>query len=225
VKNRRTFRLLYEVRHRVLVLLGAVGLTLVFFIVLPLMQTISRPPRDDLVLQTVDLANVPPPPAAPPEEEPEQKPEPEQSPPELTEKAPPLDLAQLELALNPGLGDGWAAGADFAVKLNTFAASASDNDLNSIFSMADLDQKPRPIYQPSPILTRQLREKTPATVYILFVVDERGSVAESMVQQSSDPLFEKPAMSAVKQWKFEPGKRAGKAVRFRMRVPITFPKG
>ncbi len=33
------------------------------------------------------------------------------------------------------------------------------------------------------------------------------------------------ALTAVKQWKFEPGKRNGKAVRFRMRVPISFPKG
>jgi protein TonB len=31
-------------------------------------------------------------------------------------------------------------------------------------------------------------------------------------------------MKAVKQWKFEPGKRKGQAVRFRMRVPITFPE-
>jgi len=43
------------------------------------------------------------------------------------------------------------------------------------------------------------------------------------VQSSPDPVFERPALTAVKQWKFEPGKRGGQAVRFRMRVPITFP--
>ena len=32
------------------------------------------------------------------------------------------------------------------------------------------------------------------------------------------------ALKAVKQWKFEPGKRKGKPVQFRMRVPITFQK-
>ena len=46
-----------------------------------------------------------------------------------------------------------------------------------------------------------------------------------MVQKSSDPVFETPALAAVKQWKFEPGKRNGQAVRFRMRVPINFPEG
>ena len=38
-------------------------------------------------------------------------------------------------------------------------------------------------------------------------------------------LREKPALAAIKQWKFEPGKRSGQPVRFRMRVPITFPEG
>jgi protein TonB len=91
--------------------------------------------------------------------------------------------------------------------------------------MADLDQKPRVLYQPSPAMSRELRQKAPATVYILFLVDARGNVVEPHVQKSTDPVFEKPALAAVKRWKFEPGKRGGKAVRFRMRVPITFPQG
>jgi protein TonB len=61
-------------------------------------------------------------------------------------------------------------------------------------------------------------------VYVLFVVDQRGRVESPMVQSSTDPKFEAAAVAAVKQWKFEPGKRNGQAVKFRMRVPITFPK-
>jgi protein TonB len=72
--------------------MGAVGLTLMFFIVLPLMQTISKPPTDDLMLTTVDVGNVEPPPPPPAEEEPEPEPEVEEEPPELAEEAPPLDL-------------------------------------------------------------------------------------------------------------------------------------
>jgi len=105
------------------------------------------------------------------------------------------------------------------------SSGGADTSVDAIFSIADLDQKPRVVYQPGPILTREMRQKAPGTVYILSLVDERGSVVEPRVQQSSDPVFEKPALGAVKQWKFEPGKRGGKAVRFRMRVPITFPKG
>jgi protein TonB len=62
-------------------MLGAIVLTLAFFIVLPLMQTISRPPTDDLVLQTVNLTNVPPPPSPPPEEHREEEPQTDEKPP------------------------------------------------------------------------------------------------------------------------------------------------
>jgi len=216
-----------KARHALGIVCGAFGMTLLFFCVLPLMQTISRPLTDDLFLQDVDLGNVEtPPPPAPPEEEPEEEPELDEQPPELTaDEAPPLDLSQLELALNPGAGQGWMGGGDFAVKLNTMVSAVSkDADAASVFSMADLDQKPRPLYQPGPVFNKQMRRNTPATVYILFLVDEHGRVMEPRVQKSTNPLFDNAALNAVKRWKFEPGKRNGKAVRFRMRVPITFPK-
>ncbi|GJQ47698.1 MAG: hypothetical protein HKUEN01_00840 [Candidatus Kuenenia stuttgartiensis] len=176
-----------------------------------------------MAVRDIDTAYVPPPPP-PPEEEPEKEPEPEEPPPELMDESPPLDLSQLELALNPGLNEGWLSG-DFAVKLNTVAAGAGDDNLDALFSMADLDQKPRVVYQPGPVIDKQVRKKAPGTVYILFIVNQNGRVEDPMVQRSTDSVFEKPALAAVKQWKFEPGKRNGKAVRFRMRVPISFPKG
>lgn len=206
--------------HFFAVLFGAVGLTLAFFLVLPLMQTITKPPSDQLVVQNVDVANIPPPPP-PPEEEPEEEEEEEEEPPELNEEMPPLDLSQLELALNPGFGDGWMSG-DFAIKLN--AESGGGDDVDALFSMSDLDQKPRVLYQPSPTLSAEARRKTPGTVYVIFIVDQNGRVENPMVQSSTDPVFERPALASVRQWKFEPGKRNGQSVRFRMRVPIVFPK-
>lgn len=210
--------------HGVFVIIGALLLTFMFFIVLPVMQSISKPPTEDMLVQSVETANVPPPPP-PPQEQKKEEPEPEEIEPELTEKTPPLELSQLELVLNPGLagGDGWLNG-DFAVKLNT-GANGSSGDVDELFSIADLDQKPRVIYQPSPRITKEMRKKAPGEVYIIFVVDQNGRVANPMIQKSTDPIFEKPALDAVKQWKFETGKRNGQPVRFRMRVPITFPKG
>jgi protein TonB len=213
---------LRQVVHRALVLAGAVLLTVTFFLVLPLMQAIARPPEADLTLRAFDAAELPPPPPPPPEEDEPDEPEPEDEPPELDEQAPPLDLAQLELALNPGFGDG-AFGADFAVKLETLAGGSQSTD--ALFSIADLDQPPRVIYQPGPVLSAKVRKQAPGTVHVLFIVDERGKVENPIVQSSSDPVFEAPTLSAVKKWKFEPGMRNGQAVRFRMRVPITFPKG
>lgn len=206
---------------RLLTLVGAVGSTLAFFLVLPLIQAISAPPHADLMLQTMDTVELPPPPP-PPEAEPEPETEEEPPPPELSEAAQPLDLSQLELVLNPSFGSGLAGGTDFAMKLNT--TMAAGDDVEALFSMADLDQKPRVIYQPGPVVTAQLRKKAPATVYVLFVVDPKGRVTKPIVQKSTDRAFERAALNAVKQWRFEPGKRKGEPVNFRMRVPITFPK-
>jgi protein TonB len=222
VKPAKTDTSFSRLRHRLWVALGAFGLTLLFFLVLPLMQTITQPRDMDMELRDADIANVPPPPP-PPEPEKEEQKEEEPPPPELADEAPPLDLSQLELALNPGFSEGWMGGGDFAVKLNT--GLAKDDTLDSVFSMADLDQKPRVIYQPGPTLDAAARRKAPGTVYIIFIVDQRGRVENPMIQKSTDPVFEKPALAAVKQWKFEPGKRNGQPVRFRMRVPVTFPKG
>lgn len=204
-------------------LAGMVGLMLV----LPLLESITSTPPSDLMLQSIATANVPPPPPPPAEEEEkdEEKPQDEPEPPKLAEDAPPLDLSMLELALNPGTG-GAGLGGDFAVKLPVGDGKGGEEagGVDELFSMSDLDQKPRAIYQVSPQTNPKLQKAAPATVYVLFVVDQRGRVESPIVQSSTDPQFEAPALAAVKQWKFEPGKRNGQAVKFRMRVPITFPK-
>ncbi|MBI1335798.1 MAG: TonB family protein [Phycisphaera sp.] len=219
MKRRRS--ILGELVHGIIVMLAAVSLTLVLFMVLPLMQAISQKPATDLVVQAVDTANIPPPPPPPPEEPPKEE-EKQEEPPELQEEVTPLDLSQIELALNVGTGGVGSLDGDTMVKLPTDVASGSEVD--SIFSLSDLDQQPRVIYQPGPQLTNDLRKKSPATVYVIFLVNAQGRVESPIVQKSSNPLFNDPALNAVKQWRFEPGKRNGQPVRFRMRVPITFPK-
>jgi protein TonB len=223
-RKRNLFWYIRGLIHRAVVLIGAVGLTLLFFLVLPFMQTLTKPPESDLVVQTIETAKLEAPPP-PPEEERQEEPQQEEKLPELADEAPPLTLEQLTMALNPGFSDGWMQG-DFAVKLNTATAgSGNGSDVGALFSIADLDQQPRIIYQPGPTMTKEVRKKAPGTVYIIFVVDQQGRVENPVVQKASDPIFEKPALAAVKQWKFEPGKRNGQAVKFRMRVPFTFPKG
>lgn len=219
--NRRTSRALSRLSARLGAFAGASGLTLILFLVLPLIQAIHPPLRADLALQPVDTGSLPPPPPPPPEEEPEPEDEPEEDPPELEEDIAPLDLAQLELALDAGIGAGLLAG-DFTIRLGSVAATSEDVD--ALFSLADLDQKPRAVYQPSPVVGSRIRSRTPATVHVLFTVDARGRVESPVVQSATDPEFEAPALAAVRQWRFEPGKRQGQPVRFRMRVPITFPE-
>ncbi len=206
---------------KLLVLLGAVTITLVFFLVLPVIQSIAGGPEPEFEVYQIDAAITPPPPP-PPEDEPEPEPEEPDEPPELAEETQLLDLSQLELALDPGFG-GAGLGGDFAMKL--LPAAASGEEVEEMFSMADLDQKPRVIYQPGPQITPALKGKGGGTVYILFIVDEKGRVRSPVVQSAPDRVYEKPALDALKKWRFEPGKKNGEPVSFRMRVPITFPRG
>ena len=63
----------YRFRHRLWTALGAIGLSLIFFLVLPLMQTITQSNSNDLELTEVEGVVEPPPPP-PPEPEPEEQP-------------------------------------------------------------------------------------------------------------------------------------------------------
>lgn len=202
-------------------MLLALGLTVGLFLILPLMQAISSPLERDLALRNVDLASLPPPPEPPPQEQIQEEKPPEPAP-ELSEEAPPLDLSQLELALSPVVGE--SAFGDFAVKLfDEPGAAAGGQDLDRIFSLADLDQRPRVIFQRVPSYPPELQRKgRQGTVYVVFLVDRQGRVTDPKVEKSTDPAFEGAALEAVRQWKFEPGTRNGEKVQFKMRVPITF---
>jgi len=185
---------------------------------LPVLQHIAKAPQADTDLRTVDVAALPPPPA-PEIEEPPEEPEPEEEPPKLNEQDAPLDLAQLELALNPGFGSGVG---DFAVKLND-GKGVDRKEAEAVFSLEDLDQPPRVRRQIAPEYPAELRrKKLSGTVYVIFIVNKQGRVEQAKVQKSTNPAFDAPALKAVKRWRFEPGRKNGKPVQFRMRVPITF---
>ena len=225
--TKTVFTFAYQGTLRVLAAVAGLALAFGLFLVLPLLESITSTAQPDMIVQGVNTALPPPPPPPPVEEQKEEEKAEEEPPPppKLAEETPPLDLSQLELALNPGTGGGGAG--DFEVRLPVGGgaeSSTGETEVDQLFSMSDLDQKPRVIYQPSPQSSAQLQKLAPGTVTIVFVVDQRGRVENPIVQSSSNPAFEAAALAAVKQWKFEPGKRNGEAVRFRMRVPVTFPK-
>ena len=145
--------------------------------------------------------------------------------PELKDDAPPMDLAQMESALNAGAGD---VGGDFGSRVRSLGAAAAGTDklgngMDAVFSIAELDQAPRPVFQPPPEYPAELRRQMPnGTVFVLFLVGTDGRVSHAKIQKATDPVFESAALAAVKRWRFEPGRRAGQAVESRMAVPITF---
>lgn len=197
-------------------------LTLAFFLVLPLLQTLGERPDLEFVVRKVFSSELPDPSEIDDDEEEQEDEEEEPPPPELEDESPPADLSALELALNPGYGEGWGA-SGFSMKLD--GMDAKRKAVDALFSLNDLDQKPRPTYKHSPQFGPQQQRKAPGRVVLLFIVNERGRVEQPRIHSSTDKVFNSPALAAIKKWKFEPGTRNGKPVRFRMRLPITFPKG
>src|SRR3989338_1946584 len=142
-------------------------------------------------------------------------------------KEPELEAASLsaiEAALNGKTGSG-----DFAEALSfssggkiggTGKGGALDESLEKAFSLTEIDQKPRIIFQPAPVYPPSLRSNNlEGVVSILFIVDPGGRVTNPRVEKSSHPPFEKPAIDAVKQWKFEPAIKGGQRVACKMRIP------
>jgi protein TonB len=138
----------------------------------------------------------------------------------------PMSLSDLESALAPGGGGGmFGGGGGFQSGRigGKGGPGGTGTDMDQAFSMADLDQKPRAVYQPAPTYPAALRSrKIDGVVTVIFVVDASGRVANAKVEKSSDPAFDKPALDAVRKWKFEPAMKEGRKVSAKMRAPIRF---
>jgi TonB family protein len=60
------------------------------------------------------------------------------------------------------------------------------------------------------------------TVVVDFIVTSYGDVREAFVLKSVSPPLDAAALEAVKQWKFEPAQKRGKAIFCHMQVPVMF---
>ena len=143
--------------------------------------------------------------------------------------APELEAASLS-DIEAALGGQAGGGGDFAGALSfesggriggTGKAGALDQNLEKAFSLSEIDQKPRPVFQAAPVYPPKMRSIT-GVVSVIFVVDETGKVGSPRVEKSTHQEFEKPAVDAIKQWKFEPAVKGGQRVACKMRVPIRF---
>mgnify|MGYP001230985071 CR=1 FL=1 len=94
---------------------------------------------------------------------------------------------------------------------------------DGIHSVLSLDFEPRARARPAPIYPFALKASgVSGEVLVEFVVDEAGRVLSPRVLRSSHREFEEPTINAVSRWRFEPGTRRSKPVRFKMVVPVKF---
>jgi protein TonB len=89
--------------------------------------------------------------------------------------------------------------------------------------LSRLDNTPRTRSQIPPVYPADARRAgITGKVMVEFVVDEEGRVHDPRVMNSSDRVFEEPSLRAISRWRFEPGRKDGRIVRFRMAVPVDF---
>jgi protein TonB len=146
--------------------------------------------------------------------------------------APELEAASLS-AIEAALS-GQTAGGEFGDSVSfasggriggTAKAGSLEEKIENAFNISEIDQKPRPSFQSPPVYPVEMRgKKVEGVVTVIFVVDASGKVTSPKVEKASHPAFERPALEAVRQWRFEPGLRGGERVSCRMRVPIRFQK-
>jgi len=204
-------------------IVSGVLFAVVLFLCLPLPTLMSKKEsKDQLELTKVATLDTPPPEEMKAPEPPQQQQKPDEiAAPEIsTAQAQPISLDQLTADVAVG-GGGFLAG--MLAPSSTSVESMKDTVKEMVFSMEDLDQKPVAVAQIQPTHPRDLlKAKVEGQVVVLFVVDEEGRVEDPRVENSSRPEFEKPALDAVRKWKFKPGTKEGAPVKTYIRQPIRF---
>jgi TonB family protein len=93
-----------------------------------------------------------------------------------------------------------------------------------------------PVYKPgdgvsAPVLVKEVKPQYTAkakdariqgTVLLECVVETDGRVGDVKVARSLDEDLDLEAVKAARQWRFEPGKKDGKAVRVQIALEMTF---
>jgi protein TonB len=203
-------------RLPVAVIAGA-GITAVLFGFIPFAHRIAKPERS-LELRSAAAVELPPPVEEQVEAPPTEMEKPPEAPPEPQLVDAPQNIpisADLEVAVGSG---GVLAGFG-EIRALTAAQTIQDET----FDVSELEKRPEPVSQVAPAYPSELRKaKIEGLVTLMFVLNEDGRVEDPRVESSSRPEFEKPALEAVKRWRFRPGMKDGQPVRTYIKYPIRF---
>jgi periplasmic protein TonB len=90
-------------------------------------------------------------------------------------------------------------------------------------AFAQASEPPVPVRTVAPEYPSEMR-RTAASglVMVNCLVDEKGNVTDPKIEKSTAEAFEKPAIEALKKWKFKPAKQDGAPVAVRVCIPIKF---
>lgn len=118
----------------------------------------------------------------------------------------------------------WATGVAFAclAVVMPLAALQQDDKVHSAKQDPSVT-RPKVIHKVEPTYTEAAREsKISGSVAMSIIVEKDGTASNMMIVKSLDPGLDQAAIAAVKQWKFEPGKKDGKPVRVSATIEMNF---
>lgn len=92
-----------------------------------------------------------------------------------------------------------------------------------IFEENDVDEPPKPIVRTAIEYPKRARESgIEGNVAVVILIGRNGKVIDVGIESVPSPLFIKPVLQTIKQWKFKPAKNQGVPVQVRMRQNILF---
>jgi protein TonB len=214
-------RKVYQPRTNLLALPIAVAaaavVTVGLFCIIPFSHLVNKPTRT-LELRKTSALDLPP-----PADDPEMAPPPEiEAPPEAPPE-PVLAEAPQRVAISADLEVAVGSGGVLAGFGEVRSLAAAETVQAEAFDVTDLEKRPEAVSQTPPTYPPELRKaKIEGSVTLVFVLDETGRVEDPRVENSSRPEFEKPALDAIRRWRFRPGMKDGQPVRTYIRVPLRF---
>ncbi len=188
------------------------------FIEVPLKTGLAKPPED-----------LPVPPEDPAERQ--SNPDPvkplkgKPAPPELPDVPTKLPDGQLTIPVEnrPPKFDRHIIGIPEKIGTVDGVPGGIDVSRLTLFSPDALDRVPNVKVQIPPDYPLTMKQSgAGGSVLVEFDVDTAGRVVRAEAIRYTAREFVEPAVRAVRKWRFEPGRRNGQAVPFRMAVPIEF---
>ena len=206
-------------RGPLVALAGAALLAVGLFLIIPLTQLLESSAPPDVTFREMVILQPPAPEAPPP---PANEPPPEETtPPEFEHSFQELTLNQLELSLEPGIGDALSMG------VRTMGEFASDVDvmanIEEVFTFEDLPDAPRLLGLPRVNYPEALARKgvRKGTVVLLVLIDEKGNVRVEDVLSSTHPDLEPEAVNVARRSRFTAPEIDGRPVKVRGEWPLT----
>ncbi len=186
-----------------------VGITAILFGVLPFSHIVNKPTQT-LELRKANAVDLPPPPE-------------DETPPPVTAKEPQLAETQQQIAISADLEVAAGSGGALAGFGEIRALTQAETAQQDAFDVSELEKRPEAVTQVPPAYPPELRKaRIEGSVTLVFILSEEGRVEEPRVENSTRPEFEKPALDAIKRWRFQPGMKEGKPVRSYIRIPMRF---